>query len=106
MIEFSLKAVPEQIKQDLYDILLEVVSSIVEEKKQENNLPVMLSKAQLAKYIFNVSPQTLDTHIITRVDFPKFKVGERILFPRDMVLEWVRKNMENKNGMNRRDVDE
>ncbi len=89
-----MKTVPESFKQELHDILLEVVSSIVDERKQENELPYMLSKAQLAKHIFNVSPQTLDAHIIHRIDFPKFKAGERLLFPKDMVINWIRKNID------------
>lgn len=89
-----MKAQSDLFKQELYDIIHEVMKDVVEDRKQENDLPYMISRSQLAKHIFNVSPQTLDTHIIHRPDFPKFKAGERILFPRDMVLDWIRKNVE------------
>lgn len=94
MLEFSLKTIPESLRKEIHDILSDVVESIIEERKQENDLPYMLSKAQMAKHIFNVSPQTLDAHIINCSDFPKFKIGERILFPRDQVIQWIRKNTE------------
>ncbi|ARW39027.1 DNA-binding protein [Bacillus amyloliquefaciens] len=94
MIELRMKADSDSLRNNLYDLLQEVAASIIENNRKEHELPYMISKAQLAKYIFNVSSQTLDTHIINRQDFPKFKVGERILFPRDMALEWVRKNIE------------
>lgn len=89
-----MKTESNAFKQELYDLMQDIVLTIIEERKQENDLPFMLSKAQLAKHIFNVSPQTLDAHVINRKDFPKFKAGERILFPRDMVLEWIRKNVD------------
>lgn len=91
MFEFSLKTVPDSLRKEIHDILSDVVAAIVEEKKQEYDLPFMLSKAQMAEHIFNVSPQTLDAHIINRKDFPKLKIGERILFPRDQVIDWIRK---------------
>ncbi|MGE6376572.1 helix-turn-helix domain-containing protein [Peribacillus muralis] len=94
MFEFSLKTIPDSLRKEIHDILSDVVEAVIEERKQENDLPFMLSKAQMAKHIFNVSPQTLDAHVINRKDFPKFKAGERILFPRDMVLEWIRKNLD------------
>lgn len=94
MFELTMKADSDSFRNNLYDLLQEVAASITENNRKEHELPYMISKAQLAKYIFNVSSQTLDTHIINRQDFPKFKVGERILFPRDMALEWIRKNIE------------
>ncbi|WP_340640629.1 DNA-binding protein [Bacillus atrophaeus] len=94
MIELTMKADTDSFRNNLYDLLQEVAASIIEDNRKEHELPYMISKAQLAKYIFNVSSQTLDAHVIYREDFPKFKVGERILFPRDMVLEWIRKNIE------------
>ncbi|UII58092.1 helix-turn-helix domain-containing protein (plasmid) [Cytobacillus spongiae] len=93
MFEISMKTESDTFKQAMYDAVLEVMIQINEDKKLGNDLPVLLSKSQLAKHIFNVSPQTLDAHIIQREDFPKFKVGERLLFPRDMVMEWLRKNI-------------
>ncbi|WP_078434259.1 helix-turn-helix domain-containing protein [Metabacillus halosaccharovorans] len=94
MFEFSLKTIPDSLRKEIHEILSDVVEAIVEERKKEYDLPFMLSKSQMAKHIFNVSPQTLDAHIINRSDFPKMKVGERILFPRDLVIEWIRKNID------------
>lgn len=94
MFHISVSAESDSFRRELYDLLQDVVLTIIEDMKKEDDLPYMLSKAQLAKHIFNVSPQTLDTHIINKPDFPKFKAGERILFPRDMVLKWIRKNID------------
>lgn len=94
MFELTMKADTDSFRDNLYDLLQEVAASIIEDHKQENELPYMISKAQLAKHIFNVSSQTLDAHEINRPDFPKFKIGERILFPRDMVLDWIRNHVE------------
>ncbi|MCC2931633.1 helix-turn-helix domain-containing protein [Bacillus sp. LBG-1-113] len=94
MFELTMRADSDSFRNNLYDLLQEVATSIIEDNRNEHDLPYMISKAQLAKHIFNVSSQTLDAHIINRPDFPKLKVGERILFPRDMVLEWIRKNID------------
>ncbi|MFK4463258.1 hypothetical protein ABIA49_002750 [Bacillus safensis] len=94
LFELTMKADSDSFRNNLYDLLQEVAASIIEDHKQENELPYMISKAQLAKHIFNVSSQTLDVHVINRPDFSKFKVGERILFPRDMVLDWIKKHIE------------
>jgi hypothetical protein len=104
MFEISLKTEGSTFNSALYDVIHEVFLEVLDEKKQENDLPYMLNKTQLAKHIFNVSPQTLDVHIIPLKNFPKFKVGERILFPRDMVLDWVRNNTKFKNELIREET--
>lgn len=92
MFEITMKTESDSLKSKLYDVIHEVMKEVVEDKKIENELPFLISKNQMAKSIFGVSPQTLDAHVICRPDFPKLKVGERILFPRDQVLDWIRSN--------------
>ncbi|MEN3133806.1 DNA-binding protein [Bacillus albus] len=89
MFTVQLEGNQEELKQQFRMILFEIADELIEVKKQESDLPVLLNKSQLAKHIFNVSIKSLDTHVICRADFPKMKVGERILFPRDMVINWV-----------------
>ncbi|SFM28613.1 hypothetical protein SAMN04487943_11225 [Gracilibacillus orientalis] len=94
MLEINMKVDPDAIKKELYDLLYDVVSDITEDHKQENELPFLLSKRELAEHIFNVSAQSLNNHILHREDFPKIHVGERVLYPRDQVKEWIHKNIE------------
>ena len=92
MFQITMQTESDTFKAELYDVIHDVMNAVVAEKRRENELPPMISKQQMADHIFGVSPQTLDSHVIHRPDFPKLKVGERILFPRDQVLEWIRKN--------------
>lgn len=92
MFRISMETESDTFKRELYDVIHDVMNEVVEERKSENDLNPLISKQQLADRIFGVSPQTLDSHVIHRPDFPKIKIGERILFPRDLVIEWIRKN--------------
>ena len=93
MFETTLKPQPD-FENKMYDIMFQIAEKAQNDRSQLNDLPYLLSKAQLAKHIFNVSTQTLDAHIIKRADYPKINVGERVLYPKDKALEWISKNME------------
>lgn len=93
MFEATLKPQPD-FTNKIYDIMFEIANKAAEDRDKLNELPYLLSRVQLAKHVFNVSPQTLDAHIIHRADFPKIKVGERILFPKDKAIQWIQANLE------------
>lgn len=88
MFETILKPQPD-FENKMYDIMFQVAEKAQQDHNQLNDLPYLLSKAQLAKHVFNVSPQTLDSHIVKRADFPKINVGDRILYPKDKAIEWI-----------------
>ncbi|MED2763455.1 DNA-binding protein [Bacillus thuringiensis] len=94
MFTVQLEGNQEELKQQIRIVFFEIADELIGIKRRESNLPVLLNKSQLAEHIFNVSIQSLDTHVIYRPDFPKMKVGERILFPRDMVINWVMDHVE------------
>lgn len=93
MFEATLKPQPD-FTNKIYDIMFEIANKASEDRDKLNELPYLLSKAQLAKYVFNVSPQTLDAHIIHRADFPKIRIGERILFPKDKAIQWIQAHID------------
>lgn len=87
-IDFDSSAVEAK----MYKALMEMVAKAQEDTERVNQLPYLLNKTQLARDVFNVSAQTLETHIIRRDDFPKRFVGERVLYPKDLVIEWIKMN--------------
>ncbi|GAB2558412.1 helix-turn-helix transcriptional regulator [Gracilibacillus alcaliphilus] len=93
MFETTLKPQPD-FEAKMYDIMYQVAEKAQQDRDQLNELPYLLSKTQLAKHVFNVSPQTLDTHIIKRGDFPKLRVGERVLYPKDESIKWINEHLE------------
>lgn len=93
MFEATLKPEPD-FETKLYDIMFQIAEKVQQDRDQLNALPYLLSKAQLAKHVFNVSPQTLDTHIVKRSDFPKINVGERVLYPKDKSIQWIQGHVE------------
>lgn len=93
MFETTLKPQPD-FANKMYDIMLEIANKAIEDRDQLNDLPYLLSRAQLAKHVFNVSSQTLDNHIVNRDDFPKMRVGERVLYPKDMAIKWIQAHTE------------
>lgn len=94
MFKVNMEMESEPFIKELYSVMNELVTKIAEERKQENELPFLLSRTQLAKHIFNVSVQTLESHILYRTDFPKIHVGDRVLYPRDLVKEWIHNNLD------------
>ncbi|AKG05553.1 DNA-binding protein [Salimicrobium jeotgali] len=78
----------------IYDMFYEIAERAQADVQKESELPYLLNKKQLAEHIFNVSTQTLDAHIIHRSDFPKVRVGDRALYPKDEVKTWIRKNLD------------
>jgi len=93
LFETTLKPQPD-FANKMYDIMFEIANKAIKDRDQLNDLPYLLSRAQLAKHVFNVSPQTLDNHIVKRADFPKIKVGERVLYPKDLVIKWIQEHVE------------
>ena len=93
MFETTLKPQPD-FANKMYDIMFDIANKAQADRDQLNELPYLLSRAQLAKHIFNVSPQTLDAHIVKRSDFPKVRVGERVLFPKDEAIAWIQAHIE------------
>lgn len=93
MFETTLKPQPD-FEHKMYDMIYKITEKVLEDRDKLNELPYLLSKAQLAKYIFNVDPQTLDAHIVKRADFPKIHIGSRVLYPKDKAIEWINNNVE------------
>lgn len=93
MFETTLKPQPD-FSNKMYDIMFEIANKAIEDRDKLHDLPYLLSRTQLAKYVFNVSPQTLDAHIVKRADFPKVRVGERVLFPKDEAIAWIQAHIE------------
>ncbi|MEK3756788.1 DNA-binding protein [Bacillus sp. FSL K6-6483] len=91
MIEISLKTESTELKNGMYDVVREVLEEVLGDLEKEKS-PALLTRSQLAKEIFNVNIQTVDTHVLSRPDFPRIYVGSKPLFPRDQVMEWIRKN--------------
>jgi|GEM_PF-6006937 len=78
----------------MYDIMFDIANKAMNDRDQINELPYLLSREQLAKHIFNVSSQTLENHIVHRPDFKKVQVGQRVLYPKDEAIKWIRKHTE------------
>lgn len=93
MFETTLKPQPD-FANKMYDIMFQIAEKAQADRDQLNDLPYLLSRAQLAKHVFNVSSQTLDAHIVRRADFPKINVGERVLYPKDKAIEWIQAHVE------------
>lgn len=89
LFETTLKPQPE-FENKMYDMIYQVAEKAQQDRDQLNDFPYLLSKSQLAKQVFNVSPQTLDTHIVSRPDFPKVNIGDRVLYPKDEVISWIK----------------
>ncbi|WP_153465042.1 DNA-binding protein [Sediminibacillus terrae] len=78
----------------MYDIMFQIANKAQQDRDQLNDLPYLLSKEQLAKHVFNISPQSLRTHVLIRPDFPKVRIGERVLYPKDKAIEWITNHTE------------
>ena len=50
-------------------------------------LPMILNVQEVSDYIGLGMSQTYD--LIRRIDFPAFKIGNRIFVPRDKFLDWI-----------------
>ena len=50
-------------------------------------LPMILNVQEVSDFIGLGMSQTYD--LIRRIDFPAFKIGNRILVPRDKFLAWI-----------------
>lgn len=50
-------------------------------------LPMILNVQEMSDYIGLGMSQTYD--LIRRIDFPAFKIGNRIFVPRDKFLAWI-----------------
>lgn len=98
MFETVLKPQPD-FEAKIYDMMFQIAEKAMQDRDQLNDLPYLLSKAQLAKHIFNVSPQTLDAHIVKREDFPKIKIGERVLYPKDEAVKWIKDHIQLANSV-------
>ncbi len=92
---FEAKLQPEaEFNNKLYDIFYDIAKKAQEDVQTENDLPYLLDRTKLADQIFNVSVQSLDSHVLKRKDFPKVHVGGRILYPKDLVIKWIRDHVE------------
>ncbi|MFG6117196.1 DNA-binding protein [Halobacillus sp. MO56] len=92
---FEAKLQPEaDFNNKVYDIFYEIAKKAQEDVQKETELPYLLDRNKLAKYVFNVSVQSLDAHILRRKDFPKVHVGGRTLYPKDLVINWIREHVE------------
>ena len=50
-------------------------------------LPMILNVKEVSDFIGLGMSQTYD--LIRRIDFPAFKIGNRIFVPRDKFLDWI-----------------
>ena len=92
---FEAKLQPEaDFNNKVYDIFYDIAKKAQEDVQKEAELPYLLDRTKLAEYIFNVSVQSLDAHILKREDFPKIHVGGRTLYPKDLVMSWIRNHVE------------
>lgn len=98
MFETTLKPQPD-FENKMYDIMYQIADKAQEDRDQLNDLPYLLSKSQLAAHVFNVSPQTLDSHILKRADFPKINIGERVLYPKGESIQWINRHIELTNNV-------
>ncbi|ASK61389.1 DNA-binding protein [Virgibacillus phasianinus] len=93
MFETTLKPQPE-FENKMYDMMYQIAEKAQQDRDQLNDFPYLLSKTQLAKHVFNVSTQTLDAHIVRRSDFPKINVGDRVLYPKDDAIKWIKDHID------------
>lgn len=93
-VELTAKLDISAFKNELYELIHTVSKQVIQDLNSLNDLPYMLSRAQLAKHVFNVSVPSLDAHIVRRTDFPKFQIGERVVYPKDDVILWIQKNID------------
>ncbi|MCP3028791.1 helix-turn-helix domain-containing protein [Halobacillus sp. A5] len=92
---FEAKLQPEaEFNNKVYDIFYDIAKKAQEDVHKENELPYLLDRTKLAEYVFNVSVQSLDAHILKRKDFPKVHVGGRTLYPKDLVIKWIREHVD------------
>lgn len=92
---FEAKLQPEaDFNNKVYDIFYDIAKKAQEDVQKEAELPYLLDRTKLAEYVFNVSVQSLDAHILKREDFPKIHVGGRTLYPKDLVMSWIRDHVE------------
>ncbi|SEI12951.1 hypothetical protein SAMN05192559_11620 [Halobacillus karajensis] len=92
---FEAKLQPEaDFNNKVYDIFYDIAKKAQEDVEREAELPYLLDRTKLAEYVFNVSVQSLDAHILKREDFPKIHVGGRTLYPKDLVMSWIRDHVE------------
>lgn len=75
----------------LIELLTKVVQ-IFEEKNQSDSKALVLTVKDAATKL-QVSIPSLRDHFLCRPDFPKIKVGTKILIPRKALEDWV--NAEN-----------
>ncbi|UOR10284.1 DNA-binding protein [Halobacillus amylolyticus] len=92
---FEAKLQPEaDFNNKVYDIFYDIAKKAQEDASKETELPYLLDRTSLAECVFNVSVQSLDAHVLKREDFPKVKVGGRTLYPKDLVISWIRDHVE------------
>lgn len=92
---FEAKLQPEaDFNNKVYDIFYDIAKKAQEDVRNENELPYLLDRTKLSEHVFNVSVQSLDAHILKRKDFPKVHVGGRTLYPKDLVIDWIRDNVD------------
>ena len=92
---FEAKLQPESdFNNKVYDIFYDIAKKAQEDVQKEMELPYLLDRTKLAERVFNVSVQSLDAHILKRKDFPKVHVGGRTLYPKDLVITWIRNHVD------------
>ena len=60
-------------------------------------LPMILNVQEVSDFIGLGMSQTYD--LIRRIDFPAFKIGNRIFVPRDKFLAWIDKQSAEKEAL-------
>lgn len=55
--------------------------------KNAEELPMILNVQEVSDYIGLGQSQTYE--LVRRIDFPAFKIGNRIFVPKDKFLDWI-----------------
>lgn len=55
--------------------------------KSENELPLILNVQEVSDFLGLGISQTYE--LVKRIDFPAFKIGNRIFVPKDKFLTWI-----------------
>lgn len=84
-------ALKKQKKQDEASFVLDIFEKmvqIVEEKNQSESKPLVLTVKDAAAEL-QISIPSLRDHFLCRPDFPKIRVGSKILIPRKALEDWI-----------------
>lgn len=89
-MDVSFKIDSEVMNSELKSVVEKVVRETLSDVLNTQT-KVMYTRSDLAE-LFCVSVQSVDSHIVSKPDFPKVHIGNRVLYPHAEVMEWIKRN--------------